>query len=215
METYTHCPCSEALLDTIRARLPEFLGEKRLNHTFFVEKESLALAESVFLVYNIANVYTRDLRAAALLHDLTKEMPLDKQLALCERFGIECGNFPSAAVLHGHTAAYLARELFGISEPVFSAVYYHTTGKANMNVFEKIIFLADYIEPSRRHEHCQKTRAFFYGELARRGAKDSAAVLDQAILMSLDGTLSHLLDKGCVIDLQTVEARNYLIGQTA
>lgn len=83
------------------ARLPEFIGEKRLNHTFFVEKEVVALAESLDMVYNISDAQKNDLRAAALLHDITKEMPLEKQLELCGKYGIDAGKYPSCAVLHG------------------------------------------------------------------------------------------------------------------
>ena len=213
MKIFTHTPTSEALLDEIRAALPEYIGEKRLNHTFFVEKEALALAESVFLVYNIENEYRTDLQAAALLHDITKELPLEKQLKLCRRYGIAPGEYPSCAVLHGQTAAHLARERFHVNDAVFSAVFCHTTGKADMNVFDKIIFLADYIEPSRVHEHCKQTRSTFYGGLQKCGPAQSAELLDEAVLLCLDGTLSHLLTQKSIIDRQTVEARNYLIGR--
>lgn len=94
-------PASDSLTERIRARLPEFIGEKRLNHTFFVEKEVVALAESLDMVYNISDAQKNDLRAAALLHDITKEMPLEKQLELCGKYGIDAGKYPSCAVLHG------------------------------------------------------------------------------------------------------------------
>lgn len=208
-------PASDSLTERIRARLPEFIGEKRLNHTFFVEKEAIALAESLDMVYNISDTQKNDLRAAALLHDITKEMPLEKQLELCGKYGIDAGKYPSCAVLHGRTAAFLGRELFGtcINDLIFSAVFNHTTGKEAMSVFDKILFLADYIEPSRTHDSCKKLRAFYYESLQKRGGKAAGEILDEACLACLDDTLSYLLAKGNIIDLETVKARNSFLAK--
>ena len=213
MEKYTENPASPHLIERIRTHLSGYIGEKRQNHTFFVEKEVIALAESLDMVYNISDSQKNDLRAAALVHDITKEMPLEKQLELCKNYQIDPGNYPSCAVLHGRTAAYLARDRFGIDDLVFSAVYNHTTGKENMSVFDKILFLADYIEPSRTHESCKKVRAYYYGELAVRGRSAAGEILDEACLLCLDDTLSYLLAKGNIIDLETVKARNALLAK--
>ena len=211
MLSFDSQPASPALIEQIRARLPEFIGEKRLNHTFFVEKEVIALAESLDMVYNISDAQKNDLRAAALLHDITKEMPLEKQLALCQKYGIDAGDAPSCAVLHGRTAAYLASELFSVDALVFSAVYNHTTGKENMSVFDKILFLADYIEPSRTHTSCKELRAYAYSSLAERGKAQAGKILDEACLKCLTDTLEYLLHQGNIIDLETVKARNSLL----
>ena len=208
---FNHIPTDSALIEKIRGELSNYLDEKRLNHTFFVEKEAITIAESVFLVYNIENVYINDVRAAALLHDITKKFSIEKQLELCKKYDIFPGDFPSCALLHGKTAAFLARELFGINDIVFSAVYNHTTGKENMNIFDKIIFLADYIEPSRKYEHCKQSRSFFYSLLSSNGVSAAAKALDEAVVMSMDGTIKNLVEQGMTIDLQTVTARNYLI----
>ena len=210
---FTPSPTVTETLDRIRAALPDFVGEKRLNHIFFVEKEVIALAESVFLVYNIADRYRNDLRAAALLHDLTKQKPLNEQLALCEKYGIAPGLHPSAAVLHGPTAAALSEELFGINRFVGDAIACHTTGKPGMNALDEILFVADYIEPSRTHLHCKQTRAHFYDSLAARGVSAAAEILDETALMSIDGTLSHLIDTDSFIDEQTVLTRNDLLAR--
>ena len=210
-QVFNHTPTEPEVIEKILGELSNYLDEKRLNHTFFVEKEAQSIAESVFLVYNIKDIYINDLKAAALLHDLTKKFSLEKQLELCEKYNIFPGNFPSCALLHGKTAAFLARELFGINDIVFSAVYNHTTGKENMNIFDKIIFLADYIEPSRKYEHCKQTRSFFYSLLSSNGVSAAAKALDEAVVMSMDGTIKNLVEQGMTIDLQTVTARNYLI----
>ena len=211
INVFTHSPVSDELLAGIKTTLPEFISEKRLKHTFFVEKEAVAIAESVFLVYNIPDSYKNDLRAAALLHDITKEYPLEKQLSLCNEFGISAGDTPSCAILHGKTAAHLSKKLFNINDTVFSAIFNHTTGKENMNVFDKIIFLADYIEESRTHAHCIETRNFFYDSLKKCGFQHSADILDKAIIKSLDATISYLLESQKPIDIQTVLARNFIL----
>ncbi len=210
---FTHTPVSEEELCAIRSRLPEFLSGKRLEHTFFVEKEAITIAESVFLVYNISDVYKNDIRAAALLHDITKKLSLNEQLALCKEFGIDAGKSPSNAILHGKTAAHLAKKTFGINDFVFSAIHCHTTGKENMSLFDKIIFLADYIEESRTHIHCINTRNFFYDSIKKHGIAYTGQALDKAIIMSIDGTLEHLLEQGKEIDINTILARNYLISE--
>ena len=210
---FTHNPVSDDELCVIRSRLPDFLSGKRLEHTFFVEKEAITIAESIFLVYNVSDVYKNDIKAAALLHDITKKLSLDEQLALCKEFGIDAGSSPSNAILHGKTAAYLAKKTFGINDFVFSAIYSHTTGKENMNVIDKIIFLADYIEESRTHIHCINTRNFFYDSIKEHGVAYSGKALDDAIVMSIDGTVRHLLEQGSIIDINTILARNYLISE--
>lgn len=206
-------PTSEEQINRITARLSETLSERRKKHTFFVEKEALALAETLVLVYNIDDAFKNDLRAAALLHDITKELSLTEQLSLCRTHGIDPGKYPSGAILHGHTAAFVGRAELGINDRVFSAVYCHTTGSASMSVMDKLLFLADYIEPSRTHAACKRTRAYYYSQLEARGAKEALQVLDETTLLCLEGTLAHLLEKGNLIDLETVKARNALVAQ--
>ena len=209
---FAHEPVSDKILSEIRDRIPSFIEGKRLNHTFFVEKEAITIAKSIFSVYNISDRYLNDIRAAALLHDITKQMDLTKQLELCTIHGIDAGDNPSSAILHGKTGAHMAKEIFGINDFVFSAVYNHTTGCENMGLFDKIIFIADYTEQSRTHTHCIITRDFLHNGI-RECKEDVMTVLDKAILMSLDGTLAHLLERGAPIDIQTILARNSILRQ--
>lgn len=211
---FTHNPTSDDVVEEIRQKLPSFIDGKRLNHTFFVEKEAITIAKAFFLVYNISDKYLNDIRAAALLHDLTKQMDLEKQLEMCEKYGIDKGVNPSGAILHGKTAAFLAKDLFGINDTVFSAIFCHTTGKENMSIFDKIIFLADYTEESRTAKSCVNTRAFLHSSMDG-DCKKIAYIIDRAIVMSIDGTLSHLIETGKDIDIQTVLARNSILTQTA
>jgi nicotinate-nucleotide adenylyltransferase len=195
-------------IDEIRSYVSSRLSGDRLSHVFSVEKEALCIAKYVFPIYNIGNEHLRDVSAASLLHDATKNLTLSEQLGLCEKYGIDTGDFPSCAVLHSKTAAYLSRELFGINNDVFSAIYCHTTGRENMSVLDKIIFIADYIEPTRAYEECKKARDYFYANVSE-GSENNAETLDKTIIMSLDGTIRSLIAKNRPIDVQTILTRNY------
>ncbi len=211
---FTHNPTSDEVLGQIRQKISSFIDGKRLNHTFFVEKEAITIAKAFFLVYNISDKYLNDIKAAALLHDMTKQMDLESQLELCEKYGIDAGKNPSGAILHGKTAAFMAKEIFCINDTVFSAVLCHTTGKENMSIFDKIVFLADYTEESRTTENCVNTRNFLHSSIEKE-VENIAYIIDRAIVMSIDGTLSYLIEAGKDIDVQTVLARNSILTQTA
>ena len=116
-------------------------------------------------------------------------------------------------MLHSKTAAYLARRDFGINDTVFSAIYSHTTGKENMNIFDKIIFIADFIEETRTHASCIKAREFFYNGILSENDKISR--LNKTIIMSIDSTVAYLLEKGDIIDSQTINTRNFLLAEYA
>ena len=214
-EICSHIPTSDEALEKIRSSIPSFISGKRLSHTYSVEKEALRLAGMLFPILSIEQKYFSDISSSALLHDITKYLSYDEQISLCKKYGIPFDkNIGSdTAVLHSRTAAYVAREKFSINDTVFGAIYCHTTGKADMNIFEKIIFIADYIEETRTHESCLEARNYFYSNAKNGG--DLIKTLDMTIIMSLDSTLSFLESKKGVIDSQTIEARNFLLAEYA
>ena len=212
---FTHIPTSKETLETIRKALPSYIYEKRLLHTLSVEKEALKLADILFEYLGIPKEYLSDISAAALLHDITKHFPLEKQVEICEEYGISIdeNSKANAAVLHSRTGAFKAKEEFGINDTVFSSIFCHTTGKEDMNIFEKIIFIADYIEETRTHSSCIKAREYFYGSLPKE--ENKLKLLDKTIMMSLDATLSYLEEQGAYSDSQTIKARNFLLAEYA
>ena len=209
--TFTHAPTGLEVLTAIRDEIPKYITGKRLIHTYAVEKEALRLSEILFPVLGIDKKYLSDISASALLHDITKQFSKDEQLEICRKYGIPFSEYDAedSAVIHSRTGAYIAREKFSVNDFVFGAIYSHTTGKADMNIFEKIIFTADYIEETRTHSCCVSARNFFYGNL--EGCQNASVLLDKTILMSIDSTLSFLIEKGCLIDIETVNARNCII----
>ena len=86
---------------------------------------------------------------------------------MCSKYGIICddGELSNEKLLHSKTGAYFARDLFGIEEDVFSAILWHTTGKPDMSLLEKIIYLADYIEPTRDFPGVDDLRKTVYSDL--------------------------------------------------
>lgn len=171
------------------------LSEKRFKHTLGVVDTAVKLA----LLYGVNE---EQARVAAILHDAAKGFAGPVLLDKCLEFGIEADEVEQAApdLLHGKLAACYATEKFGIrDQEVLQAVRYHTTGYKNMSALDKIIFIADMIEPGRDFPGVAKLRelAFFN--------------LEEAVRAGLESTIRHVLDQGMIIHPASVEARNSLL----
>ena len=171
---------------------------KRIPHILGCEGEAVRLAKRWGADPELA-------RRAAILHDCTKYLELDEQLKLCEKYGIVLDSLEQKAVklLHSKTGAAIARYVFGEPEQVCNAIFWHTTGKADMELLAKVLYLADYIEPSR---------AGFPGldELRRLAYED----LDAALLLGCELTIADMEERGMPIHTNTLQARDYLKGRT-
>lgn len=201
---------TEEMLKKLRKQVGCEMGEKRYFHTLEVEKMAARLGK----IYIPNKVDT--LRAAALLHDITKERSAEEHIAICEGAGLEVSiaERKSPKMFHSKTAALVIPEKypeFATSE-IISAVRYHTTGKANMSIEEKIIYLADYIDMSRNFEDCVALRDFFFNfDFDNSTEEEKIAHLNDTLIKSYDFTIKGLLEDGKHIDKMTFEARNYLI----
>ena len=185
-----HLPLSQ-----LRPVALSYLKHKRIPHVLGTEQEAIRLAER----------YGADVekaRAAALLHDCTKKLDMPAQLALCEQYGIELDELEQKALklLHSKTGAAIARDVFGVDDDIYSAIWYHTTGHAHMTKLEKIIYLADYIEPSRDFPGVDTLRKVCYEDL------------DKGLLLGLEMTIEEMTAMGNPVHLATVEARDWLKG---
>ena len=172
-----------------------YLKHKRIPHVLGTEQEAIRLAER----------YGADVekaRVAALLHDCTKKLDMPAQLALCGQYGIALDELEQRALklLHSKTGAAIARDVFGVDDEVYSAIWYHTTGHANMTKLEKIIYLADYIEPSRDFPGVDTLRKVCYEDL------------DKGLLLGLEMTIEEMTAMGNPVHRATVEARDWLKG---
>ncbi len=200
----------EAELSALRASVRAQMSGKRFRHTEAVED----------MVARLAALYCPEqenlLRAAALLHDITKEYDLTTQLELCRRAGIPTGPADELAykTLHAKTAAALIPENYPAfhHEAVVSAVRWHTTGHAGMTLGEQLLYLADYIDDSRLFPDCVRLRALFWRENPEAMChEDRMHHLRRILILSFDMTIHALVNEGALVSPDTINARNDLL----
>lgn len=196
---------SDEMLSVLRERVRGYLKPKRYLHTLAVEEEAAKLGE-MFLPERI-----NALRAAALLHDITKRDDLEKQLQYCSEFGIiyDVSDKASPKLFHAKTAAAVAGRDFAefVDDEIISGIRWHTTGRAEMTTFESIVYLADYIEKTRTFPDCVMLRRYFYGGICEPGT-DLSDHFRKTMVLSFDMTIRNLIEEGSPIDRDTVAARN-------
>ena len=141
-----------------------------------------------------------DAARAGLLHDVTKALNAEAQLTLVEEYGIILDDFHRRypKTLHALTGSLVAEHLFGENAAVVAAVRYHTTGKADMNLLEKIIYVADYMEPNRDFPGVEKLRELAFSDL------------DAALKLGLTMTLELLNQQGNEVSPESREALAWL-----
>lgn len=137
---------------------------------------------------------------AALLHDVTKALDGPAQLTLCREYGMIPDDFSgkNPKTIHALTGSLVADRVFGESGNVVSAIRCHTTGKANMNMLEKIIYVADYIEPNRDFPGVDSLRSLAHTDI------------DSALKRGLEMTLEMLKRQGREVSPESMEALCYL-----
>ena len=201
--------CDENI-SALRSNIENRMSDFRLAHTLGVEKMAVRLGE-LFCPHKIDL-----LRAAALLHDITKELSVEEHSKIYERHGA-CPSkeeLAAPATLHSVTASMIIPEKYPefADKELIDAVRYHTTGRENMSLCEKLIYLADYIDMSRTFEDCVKLREFFMSaEPEKMSREEKEAHLTRTLVRSFDMTISGLLADGLPISRDTVQARNSLI----
>ena len=183
-------------LTWLREKVLPYLSGYRVAHVAGCEDEAVKLAQHYGEDPELA-------AEAAILHDITKKMSREEQLLLCGRYGIICGKAQqeNEKLLHALTGAALARELFGVSEQVAEAIRWHTTGKPDMTLMEKIIYLADYIEPTRDFEGVDKLRELCYEDI------------DEAMILGLEMGLEELKRSDIEPHSDSVEALDWYINR--
>ncbi len=171
----------------------QFKG-KRFIHTLGVQYTSICLAMK----------YGADLKKAelaGLLHDCAKQIPDKDMIHLCESNNelISDMEYEQPFLLHGKAGACIARDKYGIDdEDILNAMRFHTTGRADMTLLEKIVFVADYIEPGRKEAK--------HLDLLRKMAFEN---LDETVLLILEQTLEYLEETNKRIDVHSIMTRDY------
>ena len=181
-------------IDSYKKIIKSRMSDYRYKHSVNVAKEAVRLAKK----------YGADEEKAAIagiLHDITKENTKEEQLQIMTDGGIILDDVQkiSSKLWHGISGSVYMRDKLDITdEDILNAIRYHTTGRPAMTLLEKIVFVADYIEPNRN-------KADHLDEL-RRSAFEN---LDETVLLILDQTLDYLETSGKDIDQQTVITRDY------
>lgn len=141
------------------------------------------------------------LRRAAILHDYTKYLSREEHLAICERYGVALDDMERGAekLLHAKSGAALAKYRFGQDDEIFQAILYHTTGRAGMSLAEKILYLADYIEPNRDFPEVEEMRKLAYEDL------------DKAMLMGVRLSIQEMLERNRIVHPNTLGAEKSLL----
>ena len=173
--------------------------EQELNYKRFVHTMAVAgTASSLAMCYGM-NIEKAEL--AGLLHDCAKCIDVRKMQKLCEKAGLEISPFEagSGSLLHSKAGSVLAAEKYGCTDPdILNAIRYHTTGRPGMSLLEKIIFVADYIEPGRY-------TAKNLPEIRKMAFED----IDEALLKILYDTLVYLNSTGNTVDPMTHKTYEY------
>ncbi len=177
----------------LRACSYSMVKAKRVNHIRGVEEEAVRLALRW-------GADPEKARKAGILHDCTKYLDLDEQLQLCAKYGIVLDELERQAVklLHAKTGAALAGAVFGMPADVCEAIYWHTTGKGDMTLLEKILYMADYIEPCRDFEGVAHMRELAYTDL------------DAALLLGCEMSIQDMEERDQPVHFRTLEAYEWL-----
>ncbi|MDE6911856.1 MAG: bis(5'-nucleosyl)-tetraphosphatase (symmetrical) YqeK [Lachnospiraceae bacterium] len=178
----------------IKKYLKKHLTKERYQHTLGVAYTAVAMAMRYNPDTNNSDFIKRA-EIAGLLHDCAKCMDNDKKIKICEKNNIPCSDFEGSHpyLLHGKVGAYIAQKKFNIQdEDILQAITWHTTGRPEMSLLEKIIFIADYIEPSRNPiPELDVIRQLAFIDI------------DKAMEKILSNTLKFLEEKGNPMDKMT------------
>lgn len=181
-------------IEKLKKKLRHHLDKERYEHTLGVMYTAAALAMAYHIDIEKALL-------AGLLHDCAKCISADKKITLCKKHGLSINDAEkrNPGLLHAKLGAYIASAKYKIEDQeVLDAICYHTTGRPNMTLLDKIIYIADYIEPNR----CEAPNL----EDARRLA---FVDIDACLYMILKDSLEYLKTKSEVVDPMTEQTYNY------
>ncbi len=189
----THADLKHLAIPELRACSYSMVKEKRVKHIRGTEEEAVRLAKRWGADETMA-------RRAGILHDCTKYLELEEQLELCRKYGVELDELEQVAVklLHSKTGACIARDVFGEPDEVFWAIFWHTTAKADMTTLEKILYVADYMEPNRDFDGVERLRELAYRDL------------DKALLLGVETTIQEMKDRELPVHKNTIQAQAWL-----
>ena len=179
-------------IDDLRRVSWSMVKAKRLAHIRGTEETAAALARRWGADEDV-------MRRAAILHDCTKYWTLKEHLALCDRYHEPLDELERSAekLLHSKSGAVMAKYVFGQEDAVVEAIRYHTTARAGMSLEEKLLYLADYIEPNRAFPEVEELRKLAFEDL------------DGAVAMGAWLSIQEMEERNRIVHRNTVEAYTY------
>ncbi len=175
--------------------IKEKMSEKRYIHSVNVAKQAVKLAK-------MYNADVKKCEIAGVLHDITKEMPFDEQLKLIDNSDIILTDLERKTnkLWHSISGSVYVKDILKIEdEEIINAIKYHTTGRSNMTLVEKIIFVADFISDERVYDDVVILRELAYESL------------EDAMLYGLSFTIKDLIDRQATVEPNTISLYNELI----
>ncbi len=182
-------------IDELKKLLSVRLSEKRLHHVLAVRKQAMLLAD-------IYGADRKKAELAALLHDITKEESVERQLQKLLKSDIIFSEeiLKTPPLYHAKTGMLFARDELGVTdEDVLNAVSYHTTGRGGMSILEKIIFVADATSEERKYQGVKQLRELSYTDI-------NGAILELTV-----DTLKKITNTGSFLPIDTAECYNEML----
>ena len=189
----TRTPWKNLPMEELEPIVVSLLNPNRVRHVLGCRDTAVALARRWGADVN-------DAARAGILHDITKAIDGPLQLTLCDAYGKLLDDFSKRypRTLHALTGSMVAQRIFGENENVVSAIEFHTTGRANMTLLEKIIYVADYMEPTRDFPGVERLRELAFTDI------------DAALKLGLEMTLEHLNRQGAEVSPASAGALAWL-----
>lgn len=180
-------------IETLQEVVVSLLKPSRVAHVLGCRETAVELAR-------LYGVNETDAARAALLHDVTKALSGSLQLTMCRCYGTMLDKFSqeNPKTLHALTGSLVAQRVFGENDAVVDAIRCHTTGKADMNLLQKIIYVADYVEPNRDFPGVEELRHLAYTDITK------------ALKLGLQNTLDLLHQQEREISPESQEALAFL-----
>ena len=180
-------------IDKLRKKVEEKLSAKRFKHVLGVEEMCVILAEK-----NGADI--EKAKIAALLHDYMKETNIEVLKEMCKDVPEIKGYETLLEILHGFAGAMAAEKEFGIKDTdILNAIKYHTIGRENMSLLEKIVYIGDAVEIGRNYPCVDEIR------------EETLKDLNSGIIMEVNRKIEYLKEKGGIIHIDTIKMRDDLI----
>ena len=181
-------------IEELKEELKKYLKEERYKHSIGVMNMSKKLAQKY-------GVDEGKIAKAALMHDMAKELPIYeiKKYIKDKHIYTTKTEMLVGVTLHGKVAADMCKRKYGFDEEMCKAISNHTTGRPNMSMFEKIIFIADKIDETRSYEGVEELRNLAFEDI------------DKAIVKNIDSTILLNLERGRIILEESIKTRNFIL----